>query len=338
MANEPQLGSDLICAVKPDPDSHGNLVPCKLTADDSFSPPRLIIELPDRALRDLGIATVDGTVSIAAGTAVIGKVSIDQTTPGTTNAVAVTNLPTTVDTNSGVKSASTLRVVLATDQPALTNKLLVTPDSVALPANQSCNTAQINGVTPLMGAGNTGTGSPRVTISTDQVALAGLGVYVEDAAETAGGNLVMSGAVRRDTPTSSSGTTGDNSTINTNENGGLWITEVAAAKGGNSVATGSIGATKTDIGTANTAGKVTGWYFYNPNSSVAYAQFFNTQASGVTLGTTAPAYSLGIPATSAANVEVSIDHSTAISIAITTTRAGATGPGSTVDYNIWYKQ
>lgn len=52
---------------------------------------------------------------------------------------------TTVDTNSGTKSAGTLRVVIATDQPALTNKLLVTPDSVALPANQSVNVNQIGG-------------------------------------------------------------------------------------------------------------------------------------------------------------------------------------------------
>lgn len=52
---------------------------------------------------------------------------------------------TTTDTNSGNKSAGTLRVVLATDQPALTNKLLVTPDSVALPANQSVNLSQIGG-------------------------------------------------------------------------------------------------------------------------------------------------------------------------------------------------
>jgi len=36
---------------------------------------------------------------------------------------------TATDTNSGNKSAGTLRVVLATDQPALTNKLLVTPDA-----------------------------------------------------------------------------------------------------------------------------------------------------------------------------------------------------------------
>lgn len=70
---------------------------------------------------------------------------------------------TTVDTNSGNKSAGTQRVVIATDQPQFTNKLLVTPD-----ANSAVNVAQINGVTPLMGAGNTGTGSPRVTIVTDQ--------------------------------------------------------------------------------------------------------------------------------------------------------------------------
>lgn len=80
-----------------------------------------------------------------------------------------------VDTNSGTKSANTLRVVLATDQPALTNKLLVTPDSVALPANQSVNVAQINGVTPLMGNGATGTGSPRGTISSDNTAIANWG-------------------------------------------------------------------------------------------------------------------------------------------------------------------
>lgn len=77
---------------------------------------------------------------------------------------------TTADTNSGTKSAGTLRVVIATDQPALTNKLLVTPDSVALPANQSVNNSQINGVTPLMGNGVTGTGSQRVTIASDNTA------------------------------------------------------------------------------------------------------------------------------------------------------------------------
>lgn len=94
---------------------------------------------------------VSGTVSITANSAV----NMAQVSGATT------------DTNSGTKSAGTLRVVIATDQPALTNKLLVTPDSVALPANQSVNVAQINGVTTTMNNGTAGTGVQRVTIASD---------------------------------------------------------------------------------------------------------------------------------------------------------------------------
>jgi hypothetical protein len=39
-----------------------------------------------------------------------------------------------------------------------------------LESNQSVNVAQVNGVTPLMGNGTTGTGSPRVTIASDNTA------------------------------------------------------------------------------------------------------------------------------------------------------------------------
>lgn len=42
----------------------------------------------------------------------------------------------------------------------------------ALAGILSANVSQINGVTPLMGAGNTGTGSQRVTIASDQAAVA----------------------------------------------------------------------------------------------------------------------------------------------------------------------
>lgn len=66
----------------------------------------------------------DSTIGLVAGSALVGKVGIDQTTPGTTNLVA-------------------------------------------LAANQSVNAAQINGVTPLMGNGTTGTGSQRVTVASD---------------------------------------------------------------------------------------------------------------------------------------------------------------------------
>lgn len=84
-----------------------------------------------------------GNVGVIAGSAIIGKVGIDQTTPGTTNGVQI---------NAAL--------------PAGANVI------GALTANQSVNVAQINGVTPLMGSGNTGTGSQRVTIASDQAAIA----------------------------------------------------------------------------------------------------------------------------------------------------------------------
>lgn len=221
-----------------------------------------------------------GQVKLATGANTIGALTANQST----NVAQLAG--TTTDTNSGNKSAGTLRTVIATDQPNLT-----VPLNVALAANQSVNVAQINGVTPLMGNGTTGTGSQRVTIVSDN-------------------------------------------TANTNP----WlVTQTPATSGGLTPATGSIGNTATSI--KGTAGQVFGWYFYNPNATVAYVQFFNTASGSVTVGTTAPVYSVGVPATSGANVfsENGVAHGTAITIAITTTRAGSTSPGSTVDYNVFYK-
>jgi hypothetical protein len=73
-----------------------------------------------------------------------------------------------VDVNSGNKSTGTLRVVLATDQPQLTNKLLVTPDSVALPANQSVNVNQLAGTATSVNSGVKDAGTLRVVLATDQ--------------------------------------------------------------------------------------------------------------------------------------------------------------------------
>lgn len=78
---------------------------------------------------------------------------------------------TAIDTNSGTKSAGTIRVVIATDQPALTNKLLVTPDSVALPANQSVNLNQVAGTATDVNSGVKSAGTLRVVLATDQPAL-----------------------------------------------------------------------------------------------------------------------------------------------------------------------
>jgi hypothetical protein len=77
-----------------------------------------------------------------------------------------TNFPTTVDTNSGNKSASTLRVTLATDQVQLTNKLLVTPD-----ANSQIDLNKVAGTATDTNSGTKSAGTLRVVIATDQPAL-----------------------------------------------------------------------------------------------------------------------------------------------------------------------
>ncbi len=101
------------------------------------------------------IATTSGGVTKVDGTGGTFPVSGNL---GANQSVNVNQLAgTTTDTNSGNKSAGTLRVVIATDQPQLTNKLLVTPD-----ANSAVNVAQVNGVTVSTGVGAAGTGTARV--------------------------------------------------------------------------------------------------------------------------------------------------------------------------------
>lgn len=74
--NEAILASQAIHGVKPDLDVNGNPVPCRIVVDDSYNPPRLVFELPDRALRDLGVATVDGAVSLEISTLYSGSTAL----------------------------------------------------------------------------------------------------------------------------------------------------------------------------------------------------------------------------------------------------------------------
>lgn len=94
-----------------------------------------------------------------------------------------------------------------------------------------------------------------------------------------------------------------------------------------------------NVNTAAAPGQVYGWYVYNPNTTIAYVQFYNSAAAGVTVGTTPPSYSIGIPGLSAANVfnSIGIAHGSGISIAATTLSTGSVAPGSALEVNIFYK-
>lgn len=126
-----------------------------------------------------GVGAIFLNASIPAGANVIGKAGIDQTTPGTTNLVALAANQSvnkaqingvTPLMGNGVTGTGAQRVTIASDNTAFAvNATLQTGAAVigALSANQSANVAQINGVTTLMGNGITGTGSQRVTVASD---------------------------------------------------------------------------------------------------------------------------------------------------------------------------
>lgn len=187
---------------------------------------------------------------------------------------------------------------------------------------------------------NGGTFAVQATIAT----ATGWGVYVEDAAETAGGNLMMAGNVRRDTIASSSNASGDNSTFNTNDVGALWTTTVPSTNGGLSTFNG----TSSDGGTALTntaqavkasAGQLYGWYIYNPNDEVSYVNVYNTASGSVTVGTTNPLFQIPVPPASAANIlgGVGIAFGTAISASATKTAGSNTAPDVAMECVLFYK-
>ena len=84
-----------------------------------------------------------------------------------------TNAPsyTTAQTSPISLDTSGLLRISLKDTPANTNKFLVTPDSVALPAHQSVNVDQLNGTTTDTNSGNKSAGTLRVVLATDQPAL-----------------------------------------------------------------------------------------------------------------------------------------------------------------------
>lgn len=86
------------------------------------------------------------------------------------------------------------------------------------------------------------------------------------------------------------------------------------------------------------AGTFGGYYVYNPNTSVAYVQVFDVSGA-VTLGTTAPDMTFGIPPGSGANLEVTngVNMANAIKLACTTTATGLSAPSTGLDLTVFFK-
>lgn len=86
------------------------------------------------------------------------------------------------------------------------------------------------------------------------------------------------------------------------------------------------------------AGKVYGWWVYNPEAAVSFVHFYNTASGSVTVGTTNPLFTLQVPAGAAANCsyEMGITFSTAITVAATTTAGGTGAPATGVSLQVFY--
>ena len=93
------------------------------------------------------------------------------------------------------------------------------------------------------------------------------------------------------------------------------------------------------ISVKTSAGQLYGVYLFNPSTTAnAYLQVWNALAGSITIGTTAPRFSFGVPFGGGAWIPFPepISMTVGITIAATTTRAGSTYATTGLDYDIIY--
>ena len=118
----------------------------------------------------------------------------DTTPVNVMGALYDTTPPAVTDGNAGSVRMNSNRQLMV-DGSGVTQPVSGTVNIGTFPDNEPFNVGQINGVTPLMGAGNTGTGSQRVTEATDSQLSAGVGA-TGDAAATVGSTGSLNAKLR----------------------------------------------------------------------------------------------------------------------------------------------
>lgn len=189
----------------------------------------------------------------------------------------------------------------------------------------------ISGAAAVTGSGNA-TGALRVELANNGTGLVGLNAGSNAIGKLAANSGVDIGDV--DVTSISAGTNliGDVGVQPRTTNG--LDTFMASGSDGSSILVATAQSVK------GSAGKVYGYYLYNPEAAVTFVHFYNTASGSVTVGTTNPLFTLPVPAGSAANLgvnDIGITFGTAITIAATTTAGGNTAPATGVSAVIWYK-
>ena len=244
---------------------------------------------------------------------------------------------------------------LTVDQPTGTNlHMVVDSGTVTTVSTVTSVTAIANALpagTNAIGklAANSGVdiGDVDVTSLTPGTTASSLG-KAEDAAHTTGDVGVMALGVRAASPTERSAgpTDGDYEPFATNEVGAVWTTPTASANGGLSIFR-SLDIDESEEEIKASAGTVYGMWVTNTATSTRFIKFYNATAANVTVGTTTPVITIGIPGNTSDDVSgsfgpggIGIGFATAISVAATTAAADAdTGAPSAGDViiNVFYK-
>lgn len=247
------------------------------------------------------------TVGLAAGSALVGVVGIDQTTPGTTNGVQL-------------KAGTAIAGKVGIDQttPGTTN--LVAAGLIAGSA-----------IVGKVGIDQTTPGTTNLVAAGLVAGTAIAGKFGID--QTTDGTT---NAVHLVAGTALAGKVGiDQTTVGTT-NG---TTEVAATIGGYTPGrvSGGLGTTVTAI-KSSAQGRLSKFVVGNPNSTNAWLQVFNVATAGaVTLGTTVPTQSYFIPPFSGMALRFDDDYSAGMQIAATTTEAGSSALTTNLTVNYSFK-
>lgn len=171
------------------------------------------------------------------------------------------------------------------------------------------------------------------------------GSIPEDTAHISAEAISAQGSRRIGTLATSSGSDGDWSTVNQSAEGAAWTTQAGTATP-NGLLVGNF--TSGDTYTALTAtaqvikasaGNFYGYYIYNPNASATYVLIYNIAAASVTVGTSTATLVFCIPATSAANLSLSVPipfSNAGWSIATATTGGGNTAPSTALEAMVFY--
>jgi hypothetical protein len=201
------------------------------------------------------------------------------------------------------------------------------------------NVSQINGVTPLMGAGNTGTGSHRTTEATDSQLSAGVGA-TGDAAATAGSTGSMNAKLRLmssqlDTMSTAIASLLTSSQLVDDDQTGASINYRT-----------SVGTTEDETEIKATAGRLLSIHITNTNAAARYFRCANLTAANTTPGTSTVFYGIAIPgATTGAGITANfgpagIAFSTALTCWVVTGAADsdvAEVAANEIKWNIVYK-